>query len=134
MNKQELFPDVDHIDVQVRPETLRSRGEPVILQLPLVPCYALTIHKTQSLSVKHIVRGCLEGVFAFGQVYVLVSLPMGRWIFLTARRVRVGVWVVWRVDPLRSLHKPAEIRVGRGAAEGHLERVDCSTEPCSAEQ
>ena len=64
VNKQELFPDVDHIDVQVRPETLRSRDEPVILQLPLVPCYALTIHKTQSLSVKHIVRGCLEGVFA----------------------------------------------------------------------
>ena len=76
MNKQQLFPDVDNIDVQVRPETLRSRDEPVILQSPLVPCYALTIHKTQSLSVKHVVRGCLEGVFAFGQVYVLVSLPM----------------------------------------------------------
>ena len=42
-----MFPDIDHIDVQVRPETLRVRGEPVILQLPLVPCYALTIHKTQ---------------------------------------------------------------------------------------
>ena len=27
----------------------------------------------QALSIKHIVRGCLEGVFAFGQVYVLVS-------------------------------------------------------------
>ena len=64
VNRRENFPDVDHIDVQVRPETLRSAGEPVILQVPLVPCYALTIHKTQSLSVKHIVRGCLEGVFA----------------------------------------------------------------------
>ena len=73
MQKAELFPDVDHIDVQVRPETLRSRGEPALLQLPLVPCYALTIHKTQALSIKHIVRGCLEGIFAFGQLYVLVS-------------------------------------------------------------
>ena len=61
-----------------------------------VPAYALTIHKarlrnlnarpldgiifsccfvvqTQALSIKHTVNGCLEGVFAFGQVYVLVS-------------------------------------------------------------
>ena len=73
--KTGLLPDVDHVDAQVRPETLRSRDEPVILQLPLVPCYAQTIHKTQALSIKHIVRGCVEGVVAFGQVYVLVSLP-----------------------------------------------------------
>ena len=86
-NKSELFPDVDHIDVTVRPETLRARAEPVILQLPLVPCYAsamppgavavrappppitnrrdgrgtrLTIHKTQALSIKHVVRGCCQ--------------------------------------------------------------------------
>ena len=31
------------------------------------------MHKTQALSIKHIVRGCLEGVFACGQVYVLIS-------------------------------------------------------------
>ena len=31
------------------------------------------VHKTQALSIKHIVRGCLEGVFAVGQVYVLIS-------------------------------------------------------------
>ena len=29
--------------------------------------------QTQALSIKHVVKGCLEGVFAFGQVYVLVS-------------------------------------------------------------
>ena len=29
------------------------------------------MHKTQALSIKHLVRGCLEGVFAQGQVYVL---------------------------------------------------------------
>ena len=51
VNKRELFPDIDHIDVQSRPESLRARGEPVLLQLSLVPCYALTIHKTQSLSI-----------------------------------------------------------------------------------
>ena len=44
-----------------------------MLQLSIVPAYALTIHKTQALSIKHIVRGSLEGVFAFGQVYVLIS-------------------------------------------------------------
>ena len=33
----------------------------------------LTIHKTQALSIKHLVRGCLEGIFASGQIYVLIS-------------------------------------------------------------
>ena len=33
----------------------------------------LQVHKTQALSIKHLVLGCLEGVFALGQVYVLVS-------------------------------------------------------------
>ena len=33
----------------------------------------LTVHKTQALSIRHIVRGCLEGIFAVGQLYVLVS-------------------------------------------------------------
>ena len=71
--KPEMLPDVDHMDVGARQENLAVRGEPVLLQLCVVPCYALTIHKTQSLSIPHIVRGCLEGVFAQGQVYVLAS-------------------------------------------------------------
>jgi hypothetical protein len=72
--KAEMLPDVDHMDVTSRQETLVAvPGAPVLLQIPLVPCYALTIHKTQALSLRHIVRGCLEGVFAFGQVYVLIS-------------------------------------------------------------
>ena len=57
-----------------RQETLTAcQGQPVLVQLPLVPSYALTVHKTQALSIKHVVRGCLEGVFAMGQVYVLFS-------------------------------------------------------------
>ena len=80
-------------------------GQPVQLQLGVVPCYALTVHKTQALSIKHVatlasckqarlcftvayhtapiqklcsrwpqvVLGCLEGVFAQGQIYVLIS-------------------------------------------------------------
>ena len=80
-SKREIFPDIDHIDVQPRGETLRVRGEPVMLQLSLVPAYSLTIHKTQALSIKHIVRGCLEGVFAFGQVYVLISRVTCPWNF-----------------------------------------------------
>ncbi len=40
VNKRELLPDIDHIDVQSRPESLRARGEPILLQLSLVPCHA----------------------------------------------------------------------------------------------
>ena len=42
-----MLPDVDHIDVQPRQENLHIRGQPVMLQLCVVPSYALTIHKTQ---------------------------------------------------------------------------------------
>ena len=72
----------DTIDVIVRQETLPFiPGHPVLLQICVVPvacyriaaaterlrcrilyieAYALSIHKTQSLSIKHVVRGCLE--------------------------------------------------------------------------
>ena len=67
MSKSEMVPDVDHMDIQVRHETLTTiPGQPVMLQLPLVPSYALTIHKTQALSIRHNVFGCLEGIFAGG--------------------------------------------------------------------
>ena len=69
----QLLPELHFMDVGARQENLRAKGEPILLQLCLVPAYALTIHKTQALSVKHAVIGCLEGVFAMGQVYVLVS-------------------------------------------------------------
>ena len=60
------------MDISVRQETLIAMpGQPVLVQLPLIPAYALTVHKTQALSIKHIVRGCIEGVFAQGQIYVL---------------------------------------------------------------
>jgi hypothetical protein len=69
-----MLADVDHIDVIVRQESLTSvPGHPVLVQLPIQPAYALTVHKTQALSISHTVRGCLEGVFAQGQIYVLVS-------------------------------------------------------------
>ena len=61
------------MDLGARQETLNIRGEPILLQLCVVPAYALTVHKTQALSIKHVVLGCLEGVFALGQVYVLIS-------------------------------------------------------------
>ena len=34
----------------------RERGLPVLLQIPLVPCYALTIHKTQALQQSGVSR------------------------------------------------------------------------------
>ena len=45
----------------------------MLYQLTLVPSYALTVHKTQAMSIKHVVLGSLEGIFALGQVYVPVS-------------------------------------------------------------
>ena len=61
--RAELLPDIDFMDVQPRPENLACSGEPLSIQLPLIPCYAMTVHKPQSLSIKHIVRGSVEGIF-----------------------------------------------------------------------
>ena len=44
VSKQQLYPDIDHIDLQVRQENLQVRGDPVMPQLSVTPCYALTIH------------------------------------------------------------------------------------------
>ena len=43
-----LLPDIDMIDCAVRQENLKIAGEPIMLQLPLQPSYALTVHKTQA--------------------------------------------------------------------------------------
>ena len=49
MKKAEMLPDVDHIDIAARQETLVNvPGLPVLVQVPAVPCYALTVHKTQA--------------------------------------------------------------------------------------
>jgi hypothetical protein len=60
----QLLPDIDMMDIPVRQENLNIRGDPIMLQVPVVPCYALTVHKTQALSIKHLVLGCavLSGV------------------------------------------------------------------------
>ena len=44
-----------------------------MLQLAFQPAYCSTIHKVQALTIRYHVYGCLEGVFALGQVYVLWS-------------------------------------------------------------
>ena len=44
-----------------------------MLQLTIQPAYCLTIHKVQALTIRHDVNGCLEGMFALGQLYVLWS-------------------------------------------------------------
>ena len=102
VQSQNIRQDIDYMDLGARQENLHARGEPIMLQLCVVPAYSLTVrypivnsrrllfierfssrfdckkppiqvHKTQALSIKHLVLGCLEGVFALGQVYVLVS-------------------------------------------------------------
>ena len=62
--RSELLPDIDFMDVYPRAENLACSGEPIMMQMPVVPCYAITVHKSQSLSIKHIVRGSVEGIFA----------------------------------------------------------------------
>ena len=74
MEKAHFLPLVDFIDLDPRKETVpTARGKPSMLQLQVQPAYALTIHKVQSMTIRHQVNGCLEGVFAHGQIYVLVS-------------------------------------------------------------
>ncbi len=64
----------DHIDVKPRRETIVSaRGRPALLQIPVGPAYALSVHKSQSLTIPHVSQGCLEGVFAAGQCYTQTS-------------------------------------------------------------
>ena len=43
LNKAEMLPDVDHMDIGARQENLAVRGEPNMLQLCVVPAYALTL-------------------------------------------------------------------------------------------
>ena len=40
MHKQEMSPDIDHIDVTARQENLHIRGEPVMIQLSLAASFA----------------------------------------------------------------------------------------------
>jgi hypothetical protein len=74
MRHSELFPRLDFMEINVRHEPLYFKGSSVaFVQLPLIPSYALVGHKVQAMTMTGIVRGCLEGVFAQGHVYVMVS-------------------------------------------------------------
>ena len=116
-NKSELLADVDHMDVAVRQETLSTvQGQPVLVQLPIVPSYGLTVHKVQALSIKHTVRGCLEGVFAQGQVYVLISRvtdPLNvELVGLPPQDLLGDVMAAWRAagfDPIECLRNAASV-------------------------
>ena len=71
--KDELLQEVDFKDILARPEGLKGCSGAAMVQLPLQPAYGLTVHKVQALTIAHVVRGCLEGVFAAGSLYVLIS-------------------------------------------------------------
>ena len=65
---------IDYIDLEPRSEMVpKTRGKPHMIQLQVQPCAALTIHKVQALTLRETVRGCLEGLFSHGQLYVLWS-------------------------------------------------------------
>ena len=66
-------PGCHFLDVERKHENTGTAKQPVLVQLPLIPAYSLTAHKVQALSIAHTVHGCFEGVFAHGQVYVIVS-------------------------------------------------------------
>ena len=81
-DKKHFLPEVDFLDVVPRREVVSgARGQPSMLQIQLVPAYALTIHKVQALTIRAQVLGCLEGVFAHGQIYVLVSRVVDPFLF-----------------------------------------------------
>ena len=61
------------MDVEPRLEGLKGCSGAAVFQLPLQPAYGLTVHNVQALTIAHVVRGCLEGVFAAGSFYVLIS-------------------------------------------------------------
>ena len=42
-----MLPEIDMMDVGARQENLAVKGEPIMLQLCVVPTYALTVHKTE---------------------------------------------------------------------------------------
>ena len=73
-DRREWVSGVDFIDITPRSEEVpKAKGKPQMTQLQVIPANALTIHKVQALTIKNNVYGCLEGVFAAGQVYVLWS-------------------------------------------------------------
>ena len=83
---QYFIPNIDFIDMEPRKEVIPSaRGKPSMPQLPFQPAYCSTIHKVQALTIRHDVHGCLEGVFAHGQVYVLWSRVTNPKLFKAVR-------------------------------------------------
>ena len=53
--------------------SLGVRGHPAVLKLLAVPAYVLTMKNVHTLSIRHLVFGCLEGNFAMRQLHVLLS-------------------------------------------------------------
>ena len=51
-----LLPDIDMINCAVRQENFNFAGQPIMIQLPLVPAYALNVHKTQVVLVCGVCR------------------------------------------------------------------------------
>ena len=71
--KRVKLPGIDFIDVTPRQEAAPHQATQP--QVPIGPGYAQSMHKMQSQTVPppNRVQGCLEGVFAHGQFYVLTS-------------------------------------------------------------
>ena len=67
-------------------------------------------------SLRHIVRGCLEGVFAFGQVYVLISRvtdPVNmQLVGLPLMDLLTEIYAAWQAaghDPVECLRRCATV-------------------------
>ena len=65
--KPRYYEDVDKMDLKPMPEHLPGQYHSYIIeQLPIIPAYGLTTHKSQSLTIRHVVKVCMEGIFAHG--------------------------------------------------------------------
>ena len=108
LKKPEMIPDVDHMDVTARQETLVTiPGQPVLLQIPLVPAYALTIVE---LIIHHacnsLLFACMFFLCAAKTKYSFV-LHMGSF----ANPCSVCIILINRIHKTQALHS---LRVGEG--------------------
>ena len=107
--KQEMLPDVglrfcsviltsphipakeitrlDHMDIGARQENLAVRGEPIMLQLCVVPAYALTIHK---VCVCSYVRWSMEKTNLAPDASIVDQTPGHRLLRGGRTRERIG--------------------------------------------
>jgi len=114
--------------VRIRPKTLTfditQRVTCTRTQLPLIPCFAATIHKAQGLTLDKVVIDCGESIFAAGMAYTALSrirkLEDLLLISFAPHKVRCGPQVQLEFERLQREHlqdSPVQEVQGNGDSE-----------------